>query len=90
MYSIGLCYAKLKIVWPWDGPKLSHMRMRLGSNPGLPRVTSRLFARAPGRLAYLFLVLSPLRIACVFLHCMCFPSLHLVFEALSEYGVNTE
>jgi hypothetical protein len=38
--------------WPWDGLKLSHARMRPGSNPGLPRATSRRFARAPGRGAY--------------------------------------
>jgi hypothetical protein len=32
--------------------KLSHAHMRPGSNPGPPRATSRLFARAPGRVAY--------------------------------------
>jgi hypothetical protein len=42
--------------------------MRPGSNPGLPRATSRLSARAPGWVAYWFLVVSPSRIACVFLH----------------------
>jgi hypothetical protein len=37
---------------PWDGLNLSHARMRPGSDPGLPRAISRLFARAPGRVAY--------------------------------------
>jgi hypothetical protein len=37
---------------PWDALKLSHARMRPASNPGLPRATSRLIARAPGRVAY--------------------------------------
>jgi hypothetical protein len=32
--------------------ELSHARMRLGSNPGLPRATSRLFTQAPGRVAH--------------------------------------
>jgi hypothetical protein len=38
--------------FPWDGLKLSHARMRPGLNPGLPRATSRLLARASGRVAY--------------------------------------
>jgi hypothetical protein len=54
--------------WPWDGLKLSHACIRSGSNPGLPRVTSRRFARALGRLRTGFVMLSPLQIACVFLH----------------------
>jgi hypothetical protein len=37
---------------PWDGLKLSHARVRPGSNPGLPKATSRLFARAPEKVAY--------------------------------------
>jgi hypothetical protein len=42
--------------------------MRPGSYPGLPRATSRLFARAPGRVAHWVSGGFPLRIACVFLH----------------------
>jgi hypothetical protein len=51
---------------PWDGLQLSHVRMRPGSNPGLPRATSRLFARAPGRVAYW--VSGSLVVACVLFH----------------------
>jgi hypothetical protein len=53
--------------WPWDGLKLSHARMRPGSNPGLPRATSRLFARAPGRVRYWVSGGFP------FTNCMCIP-----------------
>jgi hypothetical protein len=40
------------LIPPWDGLELRNARMRPGSNPDLPRATSRLFARAPGRVAY--------------------------------------
>jgi hypothetical protein len=53
--------------FPWDGLKLSHARMRPGSNLGLPRVTSRLFARAPERVAYWVSGGFPFSI------CMCIP-----------------
>jgi hypothetical protein len=47
----------------------SSMRaMRPGSNPGLPRATSRLLARAPGRVAYWVSGGLP------FTNCMCIPS----------------
>jgi hypothetical protein len=42
--------------------------MRPGSNPGLPRATSRLFARAPGRVAYRVSGGFP------FTNCMCIPT----------------
>jgi hypothetical protein len=42
--------------------------MRPGSNPGLPRATSRLFARAPGRVAYWVSGGFPLT------NCMCIPA----------------
>jgi hypothetical protein len=55
------------MAWPWDGLKLSHDRMRPGSNPGLPRATSRLFARAAGQVAYWVSGGLP------FTNCMCIP-----------------
>jgi hypothetical protein len=67
-------------VRPWYGLELSNARMRPGSNPGLPRAPSRLFARVLGGLRTGFLWVFPLRIACVFLHVE-------RGRILSEYGV---
>jgi hypothetical protein len=53
----------------WDGLQLSHASMRPGWNPGLPIATSRLFARAPGRVAYWVSGGFPVT------NCMCIPSL---------------
>jgi hypothetical protein len=39
-------------VWSWEDHELNRARMRPGSNPGLPRATSRLFERTPGQVAY--------------------------------------
>jgi hypothetical protein len=40
------------LAWFWEDLELNHSRMRPGSNPGLPRATSLLFARAPWQVAY--------------------------------------
>jgi hypothetical protein len=53
----------------WDDLKLSHAPKRPGSNPGLPRATSFLFARAPGQVACWNSGAFPLT------NCMCIPSL---------------
>jgi hypothetical protein len=65
--SMIRCYRAYCIIWPWDGLKLSHARTRPGSNPGLPRAISRLFARAPGRVACWVSGGLP------FTNCMCIP-----------------
>jgi hypothetical protein len=55
--------------WPWDGLKLSHAQIRPGSNLGLPKATSRLFAPALGQVAHSVSGGFSSK------HCMCIPAL---------------
>jgi hypothetical protein len=81
-HSPGLRLQLLQL--PWDGLQLSHARVRSGSNPGLPRTTSRLFRTSSWAgcvLDFWWSLLCELHV---------YFSMWSEAEALSEYGVVPE